>query len=718
MNKTLPSRRLPTARNEPRDIAPEGDFVDLGALLRTLWRGKLLIAFATGVALLIGGYWAYVAATPLYSATAVVMLNNREEQVVDFQSVIGGLGSDSSVVNTEVEVLKSRSLLGKVVDRLDLTQDPEFNSALRPPLALTRLKQTVRSLLPAEPVQITMRSPEEIARQVRDNTVNGLLGKLNVRNIPQSLVFRVSIETGNPRKSARIADTLVDLYILTQLESKFEATEQATSWLTDRVAQLQVQLEEAETRVTNFRSGTDLINLESLEAQERQIKDLRDRIGSTRITRDMAVQRLDAIHAADTPAAQAEASGDQPLQQYLSRIDDAPIRQSFDARLEQVVTRATLEVQRAENQLAALTASQADLEAQLDSQSNDLITLQQLTREAEASRLLYEYFLARLKETSAQQGIQQADSRIISDAVPPSSAASPRKSLILLISAVLGAIAGMALVLLRELRHDSFRTADTIETTTGYPVMGQVPMLPSRRRKDAIRYLSERPTSAAAEAVRNLRTSVLLSNVDNPPQVIATSSSLPGEGKTTLSLALSQNLAGMGKKVLLIEGDIRRRVMSTYISDDANTRTGLIAVLTGQQTLSETVIHDETVGADILLGGKSSVNAADLFSSDRFHALLDEARKTYDQIIIDTPPVLVVPDARIIAQVADALLFAVKWDSTSQSQVIEALRMFESVNHPVSGIVLNQISPRGMKRYGYGDKYGAYAAYGRKYYVN
>ncbi|WP_370302655.1 polysaccharide biosynthesis tyrosine autokinase, partial [Pseudooceanicola sp.] len=292
----------------------------------------------------------------------------------------------------------------------------------------------------------------------------------------------------------------------------------------------------------------------------------------------------------------------------------------------------------------------------------------------------------------------------------------PRKSLVLAMAGMLGLMLGVGLVLIREARKNTYRTARDLELSTGYTVMGQVPLLPARKRRDTVTYLATKPTSAAAEAIRNLRTSIMLSNVDRPPKVIVTTSSIPGEGKTMLSLALAQNFSGMGKKVLLIEGDIRRRVIGQYLGQAP--KDGLLSVLSGTQPLSELVVHDDGIGADILIGEKTSANAADIFSSESFARLLAEAKREYDLIVLDTPPVLVVPDARIIAQNADVILFAVKWDSTSKSQVEEALRMFESVNQRVSGLILNHISPKGMKRYGYGGKYGAYSAYGRKYYVN
>ncbi len=678
--------------------------------MSAVWRGKIIILLTFLFAVLIGGIYAYFFTTPLYRSTAVVMLNNREEQVVDIGSVLGGLGSDRSVVNTEVEILKSRILLGKVVDRLDLTQDPEFNSSLVPPSPVSQVKTWVKSLLqPTDDAESSVESQ-------RVATINALLDTLTIRNVPESLVFQVTVQTTNAEKSALIADNLVDLYILNQLEVKFEATEQATTWLTERVTDLQASLEEAEGKVKDFRANTSLVSPEALEGMEVQLKDMRERIEDTQNALAGSESRLAAMQAATTPEAQAEASGDLQLQRLLPRIDESEIQTAFETRYALLMTRLQTDITRSQTQLTSLQSSLTTLESQIGQQSQDLIALQQLTREAEASRLLYEYFLARLKETSAQQGVQQADSRIISPAVIANFPSAPRKSLILAMAGMLGLMIGAAFVLFREARSNAFRTAEQLEGTTGHATIGQIPLIKASRRKDAIAYLKEKPSSAAAEAIRNLRTSVMLSNVDMPPKVIMTSSALSGEGKTTVALALTLNFATMGKKVLLIEGDIRRRVFGQYLS--TSQKDGIVSVLTGAKSFDDVVIHDDLLEADVLLGDKGQANAADIFSSERFANLLSDLRKRYDIIIVDTPPVLIVPDARVIAQNVDATVFVVRWDRTQKEQVVGALREFESVGKPVSGLVLNQINPNGMKRYGYGNNYGPYSAYGSKYYVN
>lgn len=690
------------------------DVVDLQAIASTLWRGKLWMVLAVILACFAGGYYAFGVAIPKYRSTAVVMLETRQEQVVSLDSVVGSLGTDVSAVNSEMEVLKSRALLGKVVDALDLTQDPEFNRSLSAPSSSERLSTYIRALFtePQLSAESTQATADKSAERQNDATVSSLLRAVTITNIPRSVVFQITVETTDPKKSALIADTMARLYVRDQVEAKFEATEQATSWLAERVTSLQKDLELSEGKVKDFRSSIDLISVDTLTALERQLKDSRDRLESTRTNLSDTQEKLRTMRRAQTPESKILASGGDVQLQRMMDTGTAEAMDAFNLRFQQIMARSSTDIQRLENEISALNSLVNQQERQLEQQSSDLITLQQLTREAEASRLLYEYFLSRLKETSVQQGVQRPDSRIISSAVIPGAAFSPRRELIVAVSALLGLIASSAGLLLNESRKYTYRTTIDLERGTRHSVFGQIPMLPAKMRRETIRYLARNPTSHVAEAIRDMRTSLLLSSVDSPPKVIMVSSAFPGEGKTTISLALAQNLAGMGKSVLIIEGDIRRQIFGQYF--EVSDSSGMTSVLTGESSIDEAVRYVETIGADVIISGTSAVNAADLFSSSAFENFINEVSARYDAVIIDTPPVMVVPDARVISQYTDARILVVKWDETQRSAVAEALKMFESVGQPVSGLVLNQISAKGMKRYGYGY-YGSYGA-ARKYY--
>jgi capsular exopolysaccharide synthesis family protein len=190
-------------------------------------------------------------------------------------------------------------------------------------------------------------------------------------------------------------------------------------------------------------------------------------------------------------------------------------------------------------------------------------------------------------------------------------------------------------------------------------------------------------------------------------------SSVPKEGKTILSFALAQNMVGLGKRILLIEADIRRRVHSVEI--DRDNTVALLDLVAGDKKWKEVSLYVEELGFDILTATRSDKNAADIFASQRFSELLTELREYYDYIIIDSPPVLAVPDARLIGAISDANIYVVEWNKTTGAQVDQGLDMLSSIGVNTIGLVLNQIDPHKTKTYGYTGSYG-YGAYGSEYY--
>ncbi|MEL7127599.1 MAG: AAA family ATPase, partial [Pseudomonadota bacterium] len=646
--------------------------MDLAGFIRTVWLNKWLIGLCGLIGIILGGYWAYFQATPMFRSEAVVILDTRQGQVVDLQNVTGGITGTGADVASEVEVLRARVLMGRVVDQLNLTEDPEFNRRLQPPGPVARLRAQLPFL--PQPNARAARTPE----QTRDATVSALLRAVTVRSVPQTYVFRIAVETENRQKSALIADTIAQTYIDNQLEEKFKATETATAWLTGRVSELQITLEEAEIEVQSFSRSTDLVSPETLSALERQLKDQRDRRTDAAEVVAESTATLAALEAAQNSgqgrAAQVALFDSDQMTLLARRADtDANAAEAVDRFLTQQAQQLELNRARATSQIATLDPSIAQLDEQISQQSADLITLQQLSREAEATRLLYEYFLTRLKETAAQEGIQQADSRLLSSAVVPNGSSSPNKRLAMMMAGVIGAMLGLAWVLQREVRTNVFRDGRSLEATTGLTVLGQIPLLPMRRRIKQMNYIVTKPASAMVEAVRNMRTSLLMPRDGRAPQVILSTSSVPGEGKTTNSIALAHSLVGTGKSVLLIEGDIRRNTLKNYFltktSEGEASRGGqggLVTAAKEPEKLGDLLITDTQIGAHVLLGENTRENAADFFTSAAFEELMATLRQTYDYIIVDSPPVLLVPDARIMARHADAVIFTVLWNGTGR----------------------------------------------------
>jgi len=697
---------VPTSNEPVRD----DDEIDLFHLAGVLWRGRWVIALFVIVAVALGGYYAYRVAVPLYPARVTVALLGQQQQVIsDIESVIAGGGTDVTAINTEFEVIRSRNLIGRLVDALDLVNDPEFNGALRPP---TPRQALINQVLGREPGPLP---PPEVTRR---RVIDALVGRISVTSVRQSLAFNIAIETTDPVKSTEIVNTLAELYVDDQIQQKLESTASAIEFLSRRTSELQANVENLEQQLAETTEQSNVITADLLQARNLQLSDLRERIGA--LERQNAsdetmadLLRLDQTQEALLAALATvdDARGRAILQQYNSNtLTEAALRNEVGeliAELQQGIDRNTV-------QISALQVSESELSDRIRAQSGTLINLQQLEREVQAARLLYETFLTRLQEASVQQGLETANARILSEAVPRG-ATSPQRSRILLLSAILGALLAAGLVLLREWKFAGFRTSDDLRRETAKRVFGSIPVVANNDRRKVLQHMKENPSSVFGEAVRNLRTSVLMASIDKEPKVILVTSAIPNEGKTTLAIALTRYLSVMeGKRTLLVEADIRRKTLRAYVDEEPEV--ALVDLLLGKHDTTKTNLYNEELGVEVISGSDGGgTNAADLFASKRFREFIEIIRGEFDYIVIDSPPVLAVPDARVLASHADSIVFAVKWSTTTKTQVRQGIDMLESVGANVTGLVLTQVDQRKMKTYGYGGQYG-YDGYAAGYY--
>ena len=666
-------------------------------LVRIVWRGWRVMALALVIALGLGAAFAFGVAKPRFAATATLAIEARGTRVVDLQSVVSGMATDDASINTELEVIRSRGVLEKLVEDMGLMADPEFNPTLSPD-GWGRV--TGRAADPAP------RAAQLLATTRR---LRGAIGVFAPRN---TFLIEISARASDPVKAAAIANALSELYIAEQIAVKFDATENAVSWISDRVATLETEIAAKEAAIEELRSSAGLLDAADIEARGAQLREIRLRLAEARATR---TRLADAISKAEIAmdqgrfAAAATALAEPSLHLLLARLEDgAATVAQFTAQVTQTLNRRRAEAVRAGAQATALAATEAELLDKIGAQSADLTVLQQLQRELEATRVLNETFLARLKEISVQRGLNQADARILSAAAPGNRVA-PRRGLILVLAALGGALVGASVLFARHFLHAGYRTAEDLERDTGLRVLGQVPRLPITAPTDLLGFLRDKSGSAPVEAIRDLRTSLMLSDVDHPPKVIVIASALPGEGKTTLAIALAHSLAGLGRRVLLIEGDIRHRTLPRYLGRDSDG--GLLSVLRDGRDLAQAVVTVPELGADVLMGeDRPALNAADIFASQRFAALVAQARESYDYVLIDTPPVAVVADARVIGRAADAVLHVVAWNRTSRTKLHEALRQFGTTRCGVAGLVLAQVDPARMRRYGLETRYGGFGA--------
>lgn len=743
-------------------VMADDDQLDIRHLLLTLWRRKwLIITCSLVLAALATLVVSQIA--PSYTAKAKVLFEEDRMNIIDIQEVLirGDFTQDG--LQNKIEIFRSTGLLNRVAERLKLNETPEFNAELRtgPPDLKERLgnlfgisafiSDTLADLGVINRPPLNARDEAEIAEQKRRALIERLRQELELNPVSDSRVIQIGYATGNPELSAAIVNTVADEYILGQLDAVLDATRSATDWLSGRVQELQDRVRKDEEAVERKRSELTLSAGQGSDITREQIQALSSNLAETRATASDLEARLARITEAMADRrdpgsvtefresdliqrlrSQENALLEQEVSLKASVARGHPALRKLGDRLEQVRVNIREEAERIAdaiaNDLAAARAQEAGLVADLQSleakaldQSREELELRQLEREAQASRLLYENFLARQKETAEQQGLQTPDARILSPAEPPAMADAARKKLIILAAAIAGGLIGTGIVFLLESLNNTFRNPDELEAALGKGVLATIPRIGSRmRRGQVLDYLKKKPNSAFAESFRNLRTSILFSNLDSPPKVVMFTSSIPREGKSTSSTFVAMTSAQMGKSTIIIDCDLRMPTLAESLNVPT-TKAGLLPLLEGKVEFEDALHIDEATGLHVLAvhgdGRKPVTNAADVLSSNRFSSLIQNLRKHYDLVILDTPPALVVADARIVASVCDAVVYTVKWDGTPRGAVTQGMHELDSVNAPVAGLVMTFVNEARASKYNY-DGYQHYRGRYKDYYVS
>ncbi len=652
---------LPTAHQHIDNA--EADLSDfIGLFLRRKW----LIIMAVLLSTLLGAFYVYQA-TRLYPAEAKLILESEEQNATGLDSLVSGISDEDAEMNSQVEVIKSRRLIGQVVDALDLQDDPEFVPDLNGPSLRSKAIIWLKSAVGGE-VEIVERTP---AMQ-RQKAVDELTKNVSAKVLPNTYVFLISLETQSPEKSVRIVNTLAQAFVDDQVVSKQESTEDAIEWLDTKVGDLGRELSQAEARAASFRSQTERAVTEE----------------------DLAQSNIN-------------------LKNARGRLD------SFEAQLLSINGSTIPTTDRDRTRLANLQRDMNELQAIVEKQTDDLLIIRQLDREAIAAGKIYEHFAQRLNEVEVQKGLQESDVRVLSAAVPRLEPTKPKKTLTVAVFSLLGLLGALAYIIISKFMDRSFNDPADLQRAYDIPVIGTIARAPMTSRRALLNYVIKRPSSAIMESIRDLRTSILSSYDGRVPgegsagKVVVFTSSIPAEGKTTSSVLLAINSAALEKRVLLVECDLRRSTFRTYFGPQ--TELGLLDALNKDDSWSDAIWQNEKMNVDVVFGGVSKGrNAADIFASSDFSRFIERVRQRYDLIVLDAPPVLPVPDARLIAKLSDKIVYVVSSGSTPSSTVAAGLRSFETMDLKIDGFALTQIKKN--KNHGYGN-YGRYG-YGSEYYKN
>lgn len=731
--------------------------IDLRWLLGVLRRRKVMVMFCMAVIPVIVTFVVF-SLTPRYQASARILIEGNREQIVDIKSVQKDISFDLSTVETEAEVIRSREIAVKAVERLGLLDTPEFNPTLatkKPPTAFE--KMLAKYLDPAvkwarkkvdlsyidnliHPKPATPAAPPT-HEELLEGAVDKLLAGTFVIPAPLARVITIQFSSTDPALAARAANTLAALYIEGQQDQKVAATERASVWLAERVDEMRSLVVESQRKLEEFRNTAGIVEIgddtllrqqlseitktlliteterADLRARYERVRDLVDQPGGI----DSASNVLDSslIYTLRLQETQLRndlnelrsryRDGHPTVVQTLNKLSD--LRATIAFEIKKILGRLETEARIADAKVAKIKGLLAELEVQFDFEREAEVTIRALATEVNANKQLYEVLLERLKETDVQDAtLQQAEARIISRAITPRTPVFPRKRIMIFASVLIAVVLGVLLGIGLEYLIPGFRTLHELEQDTGFPVLSMVPSERDIRNRThpLFRFISERPHARLAESIRKLRTALSIAAGDRPTRHIAVTSSIRGEGKTSTTLGLATVSIRAGRRVLVMDCDMHLPNVHTQLGVD--NLVGMSDLLTGQAMFDDVMEFDMLSGIHYITAGAPIESAGDLLASDLMTQVIARASRQFDLIIFDTPPVLSVPDALVLLPKVDQTVYCVRWEKTPRESVNRALREIVETGARLPGTVLTHVDLN-IQRMVYGQDYTYYYYY-------
>lgn len=718
----------------------DGDEIDLMQLWHTVWRRKWSIISLVIVVVLVA-ILAVLSITPIYRAGATLLIEQKAAKVVSIEQVYGLEGTGNEYLQTQFELLKSRALAERVIKKLNLTTHPEFDPRQQPePLIDVRGLLANFTAGKVAPVTLPEDLEEEIdpvEAEILDEVTKAFMERISVSPQGKSQLVIVSVEMADARMAAKAANALANGLIESQMEATMEMSLTATNWMNSRLGELRKTLKTAEDRLQAFREKENLVDVDGVatisaaelsqtgnrmidarrqraeaESQYRQVQAMRDG-GWEKLATIPAVLGHPLIQQFKAEEAKARAKVDELSKRYgdrhpameAARSDLSAASGSLRGQVEQIVAGIERNYQLAVANENSLQSSFNANKSQIQDISRKEFKLRELQREVDANRALYDTFMTRLKETAATSDLESATARVVDPAVLPTEPVKPKKSLIVAIAGLLALFVGVGLTLLLEALNNTFKGTEEVENKLNVPVLGILPLIKDKQRGEVAHLFSNNVDRSFSESIRTIRTGVVLSGMDDPHKVLVITSSIPGEGKSTVSANLAMALGQM-EKVLLIDADMRRPTLAKNFNFAVGTP-GLANLIAGTAKLEDCIKHVE--GIDMLSAGTVPPNPLELLSSARFEKLIELLRSQYDRVVIDSPPTQAVSDATVLATHANALIYVIKSESTPIPLAQKGVGQLLQNNAPVTGVVLNQVDIKKAQKQGY--SYGGYYDY-------
>jgi capsular exopolysaccharide synthesis family protein len=696
----------------------------------------------------------------VYRATALIEIEKENPSLVSPQELFQLDEVSDAYLETQYKVLESEDLADRVIAQLGLDHVAEFQPRAHswPWSKDANLSGQLTSgdETPAAPNQATQE-----AVQVRFQE------RLSIKPVRRSRAVEIDFDSEDPNLAARVVNAVVDSYIQKDLESRWDATQKASEWLSQQLSDLKSKLEKSEDDLQAYASENGLLFLETdkgntenvVDQSVRELQDELSRAQAARYEKESLYRLVQSSDYASLPgvfenkllqdlSVQLAELQSQRAQLSATFTDDYPKVREVRSQITEIQAALTRERQRAAQKISddyfaavkrenLVQQAFANKQKQANVIAGKSVQYGILNREVESNKSMYEGLLERLKEAGVSAGLKASNIRIVDPGKASFMSVSPRISVNLGLGAIVGLGLGICLALLQEHLDQTIQTANDVDRFLHVSALAAIPALESlQMRRDPAKSGMDRkfelrlaaPGGAASDALvigrnrndsevrrssvmsesfRGLRTSVLLSGSGRSANSILITSAHAAEGKTTIAVNLAISLAQLGRRVLLIDADMRRPSVHKYFPQNAS---HLSAYLAGQGSWREMAYPTGVNGLDVLLSGPRPENPAELLSSDAMHALIREAATAYSFVVIDSPPLLDVADSRILASMADATVLVVKSGAAPRQVVQFAESQVRSAGANLLGVVLNNIDAR--------DDGYRYCAYGSAEYAS
>jgi capsular exopolysaccharide synthesis family protein len=670
---------------------------------------------------------------PVYIATARIEIDHENSSVLPFPGAdpYDVMADAETYIETQTKILTSETLALQTIRSSGLATRPEFSFPGGPSEALATGSLENQKL------------PPELAV---------FLGSLSVRRVPNSRLMDVSFESTDPQLAARIVNAHIRAYRDQNIQSKYDATTQASTWLEERLSEFKIKVQQSEDARIAYERKNQIwtlddkqsITTQRLADANRQYTDAQ----SERMRKESLYQfaksgNLDAVPQVQGNAALTDlfrkrsdlnTQYNDALSQYGPNFPKVQRLQTQLKDLDETVEKAKQKIldglesdfQEARQREAIVSKALDEQKSEANQMAEKMVEYNILKREAEANKTLYEGLMTKLKETAVSQALRSSNIRVVDAALIPSTPARPAKTKNIMLAFLVGLVGGIGLALIREYLDNTVKTPDDIETLARLPSLAVVPQFvgsngTSKRRgmlsgfssnghEKRIELVAQHlPKSQMSEAFRALRTAILLSQADHPPQVILVTSALPREGKTTAAANLAVTLAQLGDRTALVDADLRKPGIGRLLNLGGGKYAGLSSYLAGVSSLDLiSVPHPSIPNLVAIPTGPLPPNPADLLSSHKLADAIAELRTKFRFIVIDSPPIMAATDAVILSVQVDGVLLVVRSGETPKEAFTRTRDLLASVKCRVLGVVLNAVDSSAPDYY-YSYRYYPYS---------